>query len=104
MIITTGRETGRYSEKPLVRTLGLSPHQANHGYLTRLLPGLFLPVEKYWPDQVMMPHADHRDAGDQAHKRLPLQFSRASKEQAKYPQRQALVPGGQDGHFIFVSI
>ncbi len=44
MIITTGRETGRYSEQPLVRTLRLSPHQANHGYLTRLLPGLFLPV------------------------------------------------------------
>ncbi|MFJ7314775.1 hypothetical protein ACIQVE_18840 [Pseudomonas sp. NPDC098747] len=46
MIITTGREIGRYSEKPLVRTLRLSPHQANHGYLTRFLPGLFLPVEK----------------------------------------------------------
>ena len=46
MIITTGRETGRFSEKPLVRTLRLSPHQANHGYLTRLLPGLFLPEEK----------------------------------------------------------
>jgi hypothetical protein len=45
MIITTGRETGRFSEKPLVRTLRLSPHQANHGYLTRLLPGLFLPVK-----------------------------------------------------------
>lgn len=46
MIITTGREISRYSEKPLVRTLRLSPHQANHGYLTRFLPGLFLPVEK----------------------------------------------------------
>lgn len=45
MIITTDREIGRYSEKPLVRTLRLSPHQANHGYLTRFLPGLFLPVE-----------------------------------------------------------
>ena len=58
MIITTGRETGRYSEKPLVRTLGLSPHQANHGYLTRLLPGLFLPVEKYRQDQAQLPSKD----------------------------------------------
>ena len=54
MIITTGRETGRYSGKPLVRTLRLSPHQANHGYLTRLLPGLFLPVENSF-EQLLAP-------------------------------------------------
>jgi hypothetical protein len=58
IIITTGRETGRYSEKPLVRTLGLSPHQANHGYLTRLLPGLFLPEEKYRQGQAQLPSKD----------------------------------------------
>ena len=46
MITPSGRETSRFSERPLVRTLRISPHQANHGYLTRLLPGLFLPDEK----------------------------------------------------------
>ena len=46
MITPSGRETSRYSERPLVRTLRKSPHQANHGYLTRLMPGLFLPVKK----------------------------------------------------------
>ena len=46
MITPSGRETSRSSERPLVRTLRKSPHQANHGYLTRLLPGLFLPVKK----------------------------------------------------------
>jgi hypothetical protein len=86
MIITTGRETGRYSEKPLVRTLGLSPHQANHGYLTRLLPGLFLPVEKYCQVAAM---------DGQAHKRLPSKDSRTSKQPAKYPLRQTLVPTGK---------
>ena len=44
IITQSGRETSRSSERPLVRTLRKSPHQANHGYLTRLLPGLFLPV------------------------------------------------------------
>ena len=50
MITPSGRETSRSSGRPLVRTLRKSPHQANHGYLTRLLPGLFLPAEKRQPN------------------------------------------------------
>jgi predicted DNA-binding helix-hairpin-helix protein len=50
-----------------------------------------------------MLHADHDDAGGQAHKQLSLKVSRASNDQAKYPRRQALVPGGQDGQLIIAS-
>ncbi|AFY21812.1 hypothetical protein PputUW4_04620 [Pseudomonas sp. UW4] len=68
MIITTGRETGRFSEKPLVRTLRLSPHQANHGYLTRLLPGLFFACGKVLTGPG---NTDHHNAGGQTHDSFP---------------------------------